>query len=275
MPAPGIARTAPRQERGHPRPAATYFSSSAPARHSTGTSSSGRRSHTGGMAPWPAAAQQPRQVGRVVGEAPGPLRRDAAPATASRRRAAPPSARRPPRSDAPRSRPRAPRRAARRDARVLDAGAHADQHERRPAPGLGQRRVQHEPAAHRVARPGTAPGSGRSVRVVEKNARIAFAEPLGDRSPGVAALHEPGHEGERRPLHATSQPHLRTAAGARRRAGALRDDARGHLPGVAQRAADLRAGRDGGHRGGVGARRARGRVPGARASRRRPGGRSP
>ena len=145
--------------------------------------------------------------------------------------------------------------------RVVHPRAHAHEHEGRPAIRLREGSVEHDPAAHRVRDRDHARLRRQLVCALVKSARIAFDEPVRDRSPGVAALHEPGHEGERRPLHATSQPHLRTAAGARRRACAVRNDPRRDLPGVPQRAVDLRAGGDRRPRGGVRARRALGRIP--------------
>src|SRR3954454_48680 len=89
-------------------------------------------------------------------------------------------------------------------AALLDPGAHAHQHEGPEPVRLAQGGMERQPTAHRVADERTAGLDGGQDLVdallegpgaeVEARAPVALAQPPGHRLPGLAALHEAGHE---------------------------------------------------------------------------------
>ena len=157
-----------------------------------GRSSSGSRSHSDGITPVPSprsAAARPAAV----------LRRRSSPASSATPRGMPakqrlrlPLAPRRPRSRSPRSGRRAPRRTRARAARsagVGDPRARPDQHEPAHAVAERERRVQRDPAAHRVA--------AQHVRLVGHRAEVRVAR--GERGRAALARRRRGRAGRARP----------------------------------------------------------------------------
>ena len=243
---------------------------------SSGSSSDSSSCQTGSSTPWPAVRSSSASCARIVAQAAGALLprsatsdwsansgwRSQTPTTSSIGAASIQAARRSSASAR-----------ALRAAGLVDAGRGPTVTSAGVAGRIAQGGPQREPAAQRVARQHAPlprrgdlpqPALERVLAVVEQGARIAFGQELRDGPPGVPTLHEARDEEHHRspmiPINRTYAP-LQAFVDELARCGmrhAVTCPGSRNAPLVAQPR------RAGGDRGGLGDRRARGRVRGAR-----------